>query len=60
MPREHKTEESPSPAPVLLPPRGRDADPAPLLDTLARVALAIAQRRAARDGLTPHEPGASS
>lgn len=57
MPREHKTEESPSPAPILLPPRGKDADPASLLDTLARVALAIAQRRAARDGLTPPASG---
>lgn len=60
MPHEHKTETPAPSTPVLLPPRGRDADPAPLLDTLARVALAIAQRRAARDGLTPHEPEASS
>lgn len=38
-----------NPAPILLPPRSRDADPAPLLDTLARVALAIVQRRAIKD-----------
>jgi hypothetical protein len=35
-------------APLLLRPRDQNADPAPLIATLARVALAVAQRRAAR------------
>lgn len=43
---ERTTETPANPRPILLPPRSRDADPAPLLDTLARVALAIVQRRA--------------
>lgn len=33
---------------VLLAPNGQNADPAPLIATLARVALAIAQRRMAQ------------
>ena len=45
---ERKTEMSAHPTPILLPPRGTDGDPAPLLDTLARVALAIVQRRATK------------
>jgi hypothetical protein len=34
--------------PVLLAPHDQNADPAPLIATLARVALAIAQRRMAQ------------
>lgn len=45
---ERATETPAHPAPILLPPRSRDADPAPLLDTLARVAVAIVQRRATK------------
>lgn len=45
---ERTTETPANPRPILLPPRSRDADPAPLLDTLARVALAIVQRRATK------------
>jgi len=37
------------PAPVVLTPHDRDGDPAPLITTLARVALAIAQRRTPRE-----------
>ena len=32
--------------PIVLPPAPGNADPAPLIETLARVALAIARRRA--------------
>jgi hypothetical protein len=46
---ERTTETPANPAPILLPPRSRDADPAPLLDTLARVVVAIVQRRATKD-----------
>jgi hypothetical protein len=45
---ERKTETPAHPTPILLPPRGTDGDPAPLLDTLARVALTIVQRRATK------------
>lgn len=57
---ERKTEKPAHPAPILLPPRSSDADPAPLLDTLARVALAIVQRRAAKAGEVAADPGQSA
>jgi len=53
---ERKTETPANPAPILLPPRTRDADPSPLLDTLARVALAIVQRRAIKVSDIAAEP----
>ncbi len=53
---ERKTETPVNPTPILLPPRSRDADPAPLLDTLARVALAVAQRRAIKGSEITAEP----
>lgn len=49
--------------PIVLPPAPGNADPAPLIETLARVALAIARRRAqvrpstdSADGEAPEEP----
>lgn len=44
--------------PSLLPPRDQDADPTPLLDTLARVALSVAARRRARrdHAISPESP----
>ena len=53
---ERTTETPAHPAPILLPPRGSDADPAPLLDTLVRVAVAIVQRRASKDSAVAAEP----
>lgn len=46
MTNQRRTDESTHPGPALLSPRDGDADLAPLFDTLAQVALAIAQRRA--------------
>jgi hypothetical protein len=40
-------------APTILPPTDDDVDPTPLIDTLARVALAIAERRAGLGNAQP-------
>ena len=53
MTRQRQGDETEPVSPMLLPPAGEDADPTPLIDTLARVALAIAERRAGHSTTQP-------
>jgi hypothetical protein len=53
--RQHDGDEVDRFPPAILPPTDDDVDPTPLIDTLARVALAIAERRAGQDSTQPAE-----
>jgi hypothetical protein len=51
--RQHDGDEVDRVPPAILPPADDDVDPTPLIDTLARVALAIAERRAEQGNTQP-------